>query len=178
MKVSGSGRLDQYREFGEQYDMEFLDAIKSRSKFNIIHNCGSNIFFDLLASYPVEAVSWDASLPGNPDLAEGKLAKLRASAVNMRALAEVARRHETQAGRRLVLLARVPDRPGGLSTLLALVAEQRANLLDVQHIREGIDLHVRETAVQLVLETRSREHAEQVTSAIRRAGYADTRVSR
>ena len=64
--------LDQYREFGEQYDMEFLDAIKSRSKFNIIHNCGSNIYFDLLASYPVEAVSWDASLPGNPDLAEGK----------------------------------------------------------------------------------------------------------
>jgi threonine dehydratase len=93
-------------------------------------------------------------------------------------LAEVARRHETQAGRRLVLLARVPDRPGGLSTLLALVAEQRANLLDVQHIREGIDLHVRETAVQLVLETRGREHADQVTSAIRRAGYADTRVSR
>jgi len=72
----------------------------------------------------------------------------------------------------------VPDRPGGLSTLLALVAEQRANLLDVQHIREGIDLHVRETAVQLVLETRGREHADQVTSAIRRAGYADTRVSR
>jgi threonine dehydratase len=93
-------------------------------------------------------------------------------------LAEVARRHETQAGRRLVLLARVPDRPGGLAALLDLVAEQRANLLDVQHIREGIDLHVRETAVQMVLETRSREHAEQVTLAIRRAGYADTRVSR
>ncbi|HET9921816.1 MAG TPA: uroporphyrinogen decarboxylase family protein [Ktedonobacteraceae bacterium] len=64
--------LDQYREFGEQYDMEFLDAIKSRSKFNIIHNCGSHIYFDLLASYPVEAVSWDASQPGNPDLHEGQ----------------------------------------------------------------------------------------------------------
>ncbi|MGZ4185279.1 MAG: threonine ammonia-lyase, partial [Solirubrobacteraceae bacterium] len=93
-------------------------------------------------------------------------------------LAEVARRHETLAGRRLVLLARLPDRPGSLAGLLALVGEQRANLLDVQHIREGMDLHVRETAVQLVLETRSREHAEQVTAAIRRAGYADTRVSR
>ena len=77
-----------------------------------------------------------------------------------------------------MLLARLPDRPGSLAALLALVGEQRANLLDVQHIREGMELHVRETAVQLVLETRSREHAEQVTSAIRRAGYADTRVSR
>ena len=75
--------------------------------------------------------------------------------------------------------AGAPARPAGsLAALLALVGEQRANLLDVQHIREGIELHVRETAVQLVLETRSREHAEQVTSAIRRAGYADTRVSR
>ena len=39
-----------------------------------------------------------------------------------------------------------------------------ANLLDVIHIREGFDLHVRETAVQLVLETRGQAHAEQVTT--------------
>jgi uroporphyrinogen decarboxylase len=63
---------DQYREFGEQYDLEFLDAIKSRAKFNILHNCGSGIYFDQLAEYPVEALSWDAWAEGNPDLAEGK----------------------------------------------------------------------------------------------------------
>ena len=63
---------DQYREFGEQYDLEFLDAIKSRSKFNILHNCGSHIFFDQLASYPVQALNWDASAEGNPDLRDGK----------------------------------------------------------------------------------------------------------
>ena len=40
-------------------------------------------------------------------------------------LAEVARRHETQAGRRLVLLARLSDRPGSLAPLLALVGEHR-----------------------------------------------------
>jgi len=88
-------------------------------------------------------------------------------------LAQVARRHETQAGRRLVLLARLPDRPGSLAMLLTLVAEHGANLLDVQHIREGIDLHVRETAVQLVLETRGPAHAEAVADAIRRAGYCE-----
>jgi threonine dehydratase len=57
------------------------------------------------------------------------------------------------------------------------VAEQRANLLDVQHVREGVDLHVRETAVQLVLETRSPEHAGEVEQAVRAAGY-ETRVLR
>ncbi|TMD33354.1 MAG: hypothetical protein E6J04_08565 [Chloroflexi bacterium] len=64
---------DQYREFGEQYDLEFLDAIKSRSKFNILHNCGTHIYFDQLAEYPVHAVNWDATAEGNPDLRIGKM---------------------------------------------------------------------------------------------------------
>ena len=93
-------------------------------------------------------------------------------------LAEVARRHESQAGRRLVLLASLPDRPGSLARLLTLVGELRANLLDVDHIREGFDLHVRETAVQLVLETRGPGHAQQVTEAVREAGYAEPRALR
>jgi threonine dehydratase len=91
-------------------------------------------------------------------------------------LADVARRHENQQGRRLVLLARMSDRPGSLARLLALVASQGANLRDVQHIREGVDLHVRETAIQLVLETRGLAHAEEVTAAVRDAGYAEPRV--
>lgn len=63
---------DQYREFGEQYDLEFLDAIKRRAKFNILHNCGAHIYFDQLASYPVHALSWDTYAEGNPDLDDGK----------------------------------------------------------------------------------------------------------
>jgi len=93
-------------------------------------------------------------------------------------LAEVARRHESQAGRRFVLLASLPDRPGSLARLLTLVGELRANLMDVEHIREGFDLHVRETAVQLVLETRGPAHAEQVTAAVREAGYSEPRALR
>src|SRR5207248_10208591 len=93
-------------------------------------------------------------------------------------LAHIARRHESQAGRRLVLLARLPDRPGSLALLLSLVGEHGANLLDVEHIREGFDLHVRETAVQLVLETRGQSHADEVTGAVRRAGYSAPRLLR
>jgi threonine dehydratase len=93
-------------------------------------------------------------------------------------LAQIARRHESQAGRRLVLLARLPDRPGSLALLLSLVGQQGANLLDVEHIREGFDLHVRETAVQLVLETRGPEHAAHVARTVREAGYAEPRTVR
>ena len=93
-------------------------------------------------------------------------------------LSQIARRHESQAGRRLVLLARVPDRPGALAELLGLVADQGANLLDVVHVREGFDLHVRESAVQLVLEARGPEHAERVRQAVREAGYLEPRALR
>jgi uroporphyrinogen decarboxylase len=63
---------DQYREFGEQYDLEFLDAIKSRSKMTVLHNGGDRIYFDMLGAYRVHAVSWDAFAAGNPNLLEGK----------------------------------------------------------------------------------------------------------
>jgi threonine dehydratase len=90
-------------------------------------------------------------------------------------LASVARRHETQVGRRLVLLTRVPDRPGNLAGLLVQVAETGANIVDVSHVREGLELHVRETAIELVLETRGQDHAQNVVAALRDAGY-ETRV--
>jgi threonine dehydratase len=93
-------------------------------------------------------------------------------------LSDVARRHESQSGRRLVLLARLPDRPGSLALLLSLVGRQGANLLDVEHLREGFDLHVRESAVQLVLETRGPAHALAVSAAVRDAGYTEPTAAR
>jgi threonine dehydratase len=86
-------------------------------------------------------------------------------------LLSIARRHETLAGRRLVVLTRVPDRPGALAQLLTCVADAGGNVVDVSHVREGFDLHVRETAVELVLETRGREHADGVLAAMRDHGY-------
>ena len=86
-------------------------------------------------------------------------------------LAVVARRHETLVGRRIVVLTRVPDRPGALAGLLDCVAEAGANIVEVSHLREGVDLHVRETAVQLIMETRGKDHAADVLDAIARGGY-------
>ncbi len=91
-------------------------------------------------------------------------------------LASVARLHESRIGRRLVIFTRIADRPGGLARLLETVAQTRANLLNVEHVREGVDLHVRETGVQLVVETRGPEHADAVLKALRDAGYEASRV--
>jgi threonine dehydratase len=81
------------------------------------------------------------------------------------------RRHETQAGRRLTVFVKIDDRPGGLARLLEIFAGVGANLLEVQHVREGVALHVRETGVRASFEVRGREQAEAAIAAARQAGY-------
>ena len=126
------------------------------------------------------AVSVAALLAGRLSPADAGTTVVLLSGGNVDAglLGEVARRHESQAGRRLVLLASLPDRPGSLARLLTLVGDLRSNLLEVEHIREGLDLHVRETAVQLVLETRGSAHAQRILGAVRAAGYSEPRALR
>jgi threonine dehydratase len=87
-------------------------------------------------------------------------------------LAECIRLGETAAGRRLVVWTVVPDRPGALAALLRVVAEQGANVVDVEHIREGVDLHVRETAIELVLQTDGPDHSNRILEAIRAEGFS------
>jgi threonine dehydratase len=41
----------------------------------------------------------------------------------------------------------------------------------VQHVREGIYLHARETGIQIVLEIRGREHADQLLTLAKEQGY-------
>jgi threonine dehydratase len=76
------------------------------------------------------------------------------------------RRNETNEGRRLTIFVRLPDRPGSLANVLNICASNDANVIEVQHVREGIPLHPRETGIQLVLEVRNNEHADQIKAII------------
>jgi len=89
-------------------------------------------------------------------------------------LAGVLLRHETELGRRVRLFTRVADRPGGLAELLGLVARLRANVVSVEHVREAVHLGVRETGIELTLETRGPEHTAEVLDALQGAGYEVT----
>ena len=80
-------------------------------------------------------------------------------------------RHETEEGRRVPIFTRVQDRPGGLAELLALIAGARANVIGVEHRREAVPLRVRETGVEMTLETRGREHTAGVLALLRDSGY-------
>jgi threonine dehydratase len=74
------------------------------------------------------------------------------------------RRNETNEGRRLTIFVRLPDRPGSLASVLNICASNDANVIEVQHVREGIPLHPHETGIQLVLEVRDDQHAKQIIS--------------
>jgi threonine dehydratase len=86
-------------------------------------------------------------------------------------LADLARHHETERGRRLRIFAKIPDEPGSLAALLTALGEGGANLIDVDHVREGVGLSVSETGVELVMETRGPEHARRLLGLIEGLGY-------
>ncbi|MCK0112271.1 threonine ammonia-lyase [Ornithinimicrobium sp. F0845] len=75
------------------------------------------------------------------------------------------------AGRYLQFRVTVPDRPGSLSTLLAHLAEQRANVLEVQHGRTTASLHVHEVQIGITVETDGPEHSASVIEALHEHGY-------
>jgi threonine dehydratase len=124
------------------------------------------------------AVSLAALLSGAvATSAEGStVAVLSGGNVDVGLLAAIAARHESRMGRRLRVYTRVSDLPGGLAGLLAAVASAGANLIDVEHVRDGVDLHVRETGVELTVETRGRDHAAELLEALREAGYESAEV--
>jgi threonine dehydratase len=91
-------------------------------------------------------------------------------------LAAIANRHETTAGRRLRLFTRISDRPGGLARLLTEIARAGGNVVHADHVREAVPLHVRETGVEIALETRGSEHSRSIIAALEAAGYSVRRL--
>ena len=150
--------VDEIALVGEDETAEAMVLLMERAKL-VVEGAG--------------AVSVAALLGGQvkPAASGTTVAVLSGGNVDPGLLASIARRHETEVGRRLVLLTRVADRPGALAGLLGCVASTGANLVHVSHHREGLDLHVRETAVELVLETRGLEHAQAVVDGMLGAGY-------
>jgi threonine dehydratase len=91
-------------------------------------------------------------------------------------LISVMRHGLTSSGRYLVVRTKISDRPGELLKLLSLVAEERVNVISVEHHREGLDLPVVETEVELTLATRDRDHRDAVLAEMRRWGYEIERL--
>ncbi len=73
-------------------------------------------------------------------------------------------------GRLCELSVIVPDIPGSLSRLTQILADHRANILEVHHDRIGTDLGMKQTKIDFVIETINHKHIEEIRQAIQKTG--------
>ena len=108
---------------------------------------------------------------------EGRaLALLSGGNIDPTMLISVMRHGLTIAGRFLVLRTRLQDRPGELIKLLKSVAQERANVVSVEHHREGMDVPVTQSEVELTVAMRDEHHCSVLLESLRSLGYTVERL--
>jgi threonine dehydratase len=74
-------------------------------------------------------------------------------------------------GRIGVFEVTVDDVPGRLQSLAGIIADRRGNILNVAHDRLSADLPVVKTRVIFTVETKGKEHFEEILSALEEKGF-------
>ncbi len=77
----------------------------------------------------------------------------------------------SRAGRYHLVKLQLPDIPGQLSAAIGIIAESKANVLDVQHYRSGWKVPIGSVDIEILIETRHAEHAELVDQSLRSHGF-------
>lgn len=91
--------------------------------------------------------------------------------IDMNVVSRVIEKGLVQEGRLVRLSLIVPDRPGALARVSTLVADQRANILEIMHSRGFSRAEIGESEITLTLETSGPQHIAEVLGALRTAGY-------
>jgi threonine dehydratase len=122
------------------------------------------------------AVAIAAILGGVVGGSGSALALLSGGNIDASLMVQVMRRGLALAGRYLVVRTRFPDLPGELAKLLGLLADERVNVVEVEHQREAPGIPVGYTGVELTLLTRDPEHEEQLLRQMHEWGYPVERL--
>jgi threonine dehydratase len=122
------------------------------------------------------AVGVAALLAGKAGGEGPAVALLSGGNIDPTVLISVMRHGLTSAGRYLVVRSRVEDRPGELLKLLQLVARERGNVVSVEHHREGMDVPVYASEIELTLAMRDEHHCAVLLETLRSLGYSVERL--
>jgi threonine dehydratase len=118
------------------------------------------------------AVAVAAAMYGKADLrGRNVVAVVSGGNVDVNILARVISKGLKKTGRLMDFETVLDDKPRQLERLLESLAEQGANVQSVQHERDMGDLDVTKCLIRVKLETRSREHMEQILHELERLGY-------
>jgi threonine dehydratase len=91
--------------------------------------------------------------------------------IDLNTLTTVIVRGLAETGRYLRLRTVLQDRPGALEELVAVIADQGANIYGIQHDRTSRDVSMDDAEVELDLETRGPDHVDDLVAALEAAGY-------
>ena len=147
--------LDELVVVGDEEISESIALLLERSKL-VVEGAG--------------AVGVAALLTGKVGGTGSVCALLSGGNIDPTLLIPVMRHGLSLAGRILVIRSRLTDRPGELIKLLRTVAEQRANIVAIEHRREGVALQVADVGIELTLITRNEEHCLALIAGVEAAG--------
>ncbi len=91
--------------------------------------------------------------------------------VDITMLSKIITKGLTTSGRITNLTTKIHDRPGELRRLLALIAQCGANVMSVHHDRADMESEVTTCVMDITLETRDRQHAQQIRDMLIENGY-------
>ena len=91
--------------------------------------------------------------------------------IDVNFLSRIIERGLVKDGRVVRLRLRAPDQPAALYKVLGLIADRRANVMNIVHDRAHYGVNLGESVIELTLETRGRDHANQIVAALKEGGY-------
>jgi threonine dehydratase len=96
--------------------------------------------------------------------------------IDVTLLSRIIERGLVQDGRLIRLRIHLLDKPGALLELTEIIANHRVNIVDTLYNRAYYGVNLGDTAIDITMETRGREQAEELLAALTAAGYRHSRV--
>lgn len=91
--------------------------------------------------------------------------------IDVTTLNRVISRGLSKAGRSYTFIIDLPDKPGQLSGVCAVIGDQGGNVLSVNHERINTSAAINGCTIRVEIETRDQEHIDAIRQALRDAGH-------
>lgn len=114
-----------------------------------------------------------AAVAGNPDRFSGRHVAIVLSGGNIdaRLLSAILMRELVREGRITRLRVSISDVPGQMARISEIVSRLQGNFIDIQHHRIFTQLPAKDTYVDIILETRDRQHLDAILTELQKADY-------
>ena len=96
--------------------------------------------------------------------------------IDVTLLSRIIERGLVQDGRLIRLRIHLLDKPGALKDLTEIIAKYRVNIVDTLYNRAYYGVNIGDTAIDITMETRSREQVAELLAALTSEGYKFSRV--